>query len=692
MKKSKTLSQYLFNVVLFFIVLFLAASFASLGTLSMTMKNSFVQMNSLSAMLVSSRLEEFFARVQDSTQHVASLLQRPDIYQALHLQEYLDDALHEFPYLDRIEIVGSDCRIRAVSPAESERIGVSREGERVFTAVRDSGSSYWSDSYISLPDSQPAVTYGIVIGEYVIFFDLSLRWFRDFASTILSSPEQDLSIRLTDHNGVFIYHPDMTQVLQRDRQAEFPRIRDHFDPLSSIWVREGATILLVSTQRLKEPDWYVHVLYPRDTLYASLRNVIFGLSWLSACSLLLGVYFWRLRLRRIDRAFTAISAEAGRIANGDYGALAGFGEGFSEFETVGQSLERMVGAIGTREKTLKDRERGFREIQDSLDLVAITLDTEGVIRYANPHALALLGYLPEEIVGGLFSNFICGTPADCPFLPVLAAERSSVRVQSNLRTKRGEERIIDWSIVKILDASGRLAGATGIGHDNTEMIQTRESIERSLKEKDILLREVHHRVKNNLQVITSLLSIQQLDTGNPEVLVALMEAGARIHSIALVHELLYDSDDFGEIDFREYSEALVRNLLSTQIGAPVEYQIDLGCFSLSLTEAVPCGLVLNEAVINSMKHAFHDGVQGTPRIVVSGGMQSDGLARIVIRDNGVGIVEEPESRPGKHLGLTIMKVLAEQLHGTLRIYPDGGTVVELTFSPGTTKQAVPGTP
>lgn len=683
MSTSVTLSSYLASIIMLFAILFMAASFASLWTLSSTMQQSFATMNSISATLVANRLDEFFSRVGDSTRHIAAMASRRDIYPPEHLQAYLEEGLKDFPFMDRIEVLGLDGRIIALAPADPGSIGISREGEQIFESVRKAAGGYWSDSYISSQGNMPAVTYGITMGANVILVGLNLRWMRDFTSSTLSMPGNQFEIRLTDGNGILLYHSDMLHVLRRERQADFLRVRQSEDSAQPIQVREGSTAWLVAAKTLHGPSWHVLVMYPQDAFYASLRQVLLGLSGFSVLIATIGVVFWRMRLRRVWTAFASISREAGRISQGDYGKLKDFGEGFVEFVEVGKSLDRMVGAIGEREGTLRDRERGFVEILASIELVAITVDQGGVIRYANPYALEILGYGLDELAGHTFKSMLCEPEQQCPFENVLMGIQASILVRSSVLVKHGDSRVIDWSIVRNLDADGRIAGATGIGHDTTEMIQARDRIERSLGEKDILLREVHHRVKNNLQVVVSLLSLQQTETKDEQVLVALLEAGSRIHSIALVHELLYGSDDFGGLDFRTYTESLVGNLLTSHGTPTIRYRFRFEGFKLSLVEAVPCGLILNEAVTNCVKHAFPPGWQGSPLIEFSGGLQNDGSAIIEIRDNGVGLDTAGGSPTRKHLGLTIMQVLAEQVDGTLRTYTDGGTVVELRFRPGT---------
>jgi len=685
MKKPTTLSRSLVWIVLIFFILLVSAGFASLWTLNSIMQSFFMEMNDLSAILVSSRMDEFFARSKDSIAHLSHVMERPEIYTPVNLQEYLNDAIHEFQFLDRIEIVGPDNRVLAVAPAEPDSMNTSRAGEKVYEAVMDTDTVSWSDSYISLKNNQPAITFGFSSGSYVILVDINLQWFSDFTAKTMAVQGRNFQIRLTDGNGVFTYHPDMSRVLQRERQHDFPRIRDQIGSGVSILVTEGRQTWLVAAHALEEPEWYVLVLYPRDNFIASLHGSLVGLAAFSVLAAIIGVFLWRIRLGRITKAFAAISMEADRIALGDYGKLDGFGEDFLEFRRIGDSLNLMVGAIGSREATLRDRERGFREILEAIELVAVIVDPGGIIRYINPFALKLLGYSVEELAGLPFKPILCNAETACPFESILKGDAQSIMTRSALRTKNGEERIIDWSIVRNLDAQGQASGSTGIGHDTTEMIHARDSVEKSLKEKDVLLQEVHHRVKNNLQIITSLLSLQEAETENPMVLDALEDASTRIHSIALVHELLYDSKDFGEIDFRAYLEALTAHQLNRKIGEQIKYCFNFDTFPISLTDAVPCGLIINEAITNSLKHGFPSSEHPSPRIDFSCAYLPDGSARILVHDNGIGIQNDLELEAGKHLGLTIMRVLSRQIKGTLKTYKDNGTVVELVFMPAMIK-------
>ena len=155
MARPITLARYLAGIALLFAALFMLATILSVGTISSTMQTSVLDGNAMNAMLVAGRLEEFFARVSDTSTRVDSLIRRLDRYPAGDVQAMLDEMLASLPYLKRIEMVAPSSLVLAVSPAEPGRTGVSRSGETLYEAVRNGTGAYWSDSYISLPEMVP---------------------------------------------------------------------------------------------------------------------------------------------------------------------------------------------------------------------------------------------------------------------------------------------------------------------------------------------------------------------------------------------------------------------------------------------------------------------------------------------------------------------------------------------------------
>ncbi|MFP5221412.1 MAG: sensor histidine kinase [Acidobacteriota bacterium] len=186
----------------------------------------------------------------------------------------------------------------------------------------------------------------------------------------------------------------------------------------------------------------------------------------------------------------------------------------------------------------------------------------------------------------------------------------------------------------------------------------------SLSEKEVLLKEVHHRVKNNLQVVTSLLSLQSLRFENPQLVTAFQDSQARVRAMALVHEKLYRSKDLCRIDFASYLRELTGFLIQAYSpkNLSIMQEIDSEEFFLSVDTAIPCGLILNELVTNSLKHAFPGRSSGT---VSPRAWTEDGHAVLCVKDDGVGMPPGFDLNQPDTLGLQLVTNLARQLHGTL---------------------------
>jgi len=203
----------------------------------------------------------------------------------------------------------------------------------------------------------------------------------------------------------------------------------------------------------------------------------------------------------------------------------------------------------------------------------------------------------------------------------------------------------------------------------------------SLAEKELLLKEVHHRVKNNLQIICSLIGIQS-GTAAPdsETAAALDDIESRVWSMALVHELLYESDDFAALDFPGYVRKLCDRVVSGFEDAPGRIRVDVDIrqeVRLVLEKAIPCGLLINELVVNSFKHAFPDGRRGI--ITVSVDRDPDGTVLVRVADDGVGVADLATARKPRSIGFTLVESLASQLGGTVEFGGEGGFSSELRF-------------
>jgi two-component sensor histidine kinase len=205
-----------------------------------------------------------------------------------------------------------------------------------------------------------------------------------------------------------------------------------------------------------------------------------------------------------------------------------------------------------------------------------------------------------------------------------------------------------------------------IERDITKRKKAEEKIEASLKEKEILLKEIHHRVRNNMQIISSLLGLMAGTITEKKYVDMFLESQNRINSMSLVHENLYLSADMAKINFNQYIRDLTSGLFQSH-GANVgtiELNLDIENISLGINQAIPCGLIINELVTNSLKHAFPKGMKG--EIKISARYNDENMIEIVISDNGIGIPFDVDFRKTKSLGLHLVTILAQdQLHGKI---------------------------
>jgi two-component sensor histidine kinase len=230
------------------------------------------------------------------------------------------------------------------------------------------------------------------------------------------------------------------------------------------------------------------------------------------------------------------------------------------------------------------------------------------------------------------------------------------------------------------DKHGNVLGVEGVFRDITERKRAQEAMVASLNEKELLLKEIHHRVKNNLQTISSLLYLQSLSTDNEEQIAILKEARSRVMSMGLIHQKLYQSADIAHIPFTDYIRGLIDFLEESYGVDPEKIRTLVEVFPADLTmeidTGIPCGLIINELVTNALKYAFRGRECGTIRIQ----MERDAREYLLtVSDDGVGISEGLDLTTTKTLGMTVVTDLVSQLDGTLEIVRQPGTSYRIRF-------------
>jgi PAS domain S-box-containing protein len=345
---------------------------------------------------------------------------------------------------------------------------------------------------------------------------------------------------------------------------------------------------------------------------------------------------------------------------------------------------RLVGCCqDVTEREIADHQRSMLvQLVESSDDAIIGLTIEGKIKSWNNGAAKVFGYTAADVIGRSIT--------------MLAVPEQQQRLQTILDAIEAGERFSHYELdhqradgtrfpasvttSSVLDQNGRTIGLSKVVRDITGQKQVERQLRASLLEKEVLLREIHHRVKNNLQVIASLLNIQMAGEQNETVHRRLLESQSRIQSMAIVHQLLYQSKDLAQIDFDEYLTKLSKHLVETyNLESPrIRVEVKAAPIRLDVDHAIPCGLIVNELVTNALTHAFPDDRTGTIRIDI---VATNSHVTLTVRDDGVGIPPDLRLEDAHTFGLRIARTLAHQLGGTIKLTrQEVGTSVEIEFS------------
>lgn len=354
-----------------------------------------------------------------------------------------------------------------------------------------------------------------------------------------------------------------------------------------------------------------------------------------------------------------------------------FGEGGSVTGFVCNS--RDITVQKNAEDALRESEEKYRTLIESAKDPLSLYDENGIFLMANKAGAQSMGKEPAELLGHSLRDFFPPEISQKQLELIRKVFQTGEGLDIEMHVPYGErDQWFSTSLQPLFGYNNRVRSVQVISRDISDLKETQIKLEQALDEKDMLMKEIYHRVKNNLMVISSLLNLQSRYIKDEEARGIFKESQERAHSMALIHERLYRSTDLKHIDYGDYIRTLTRDLFRTYVADPfrINLEVEVEDVMIDINTAIPLGLIINELVSNSMKHAFPGNKTG----VISVKFSEEGDQCILeVKDNGIGFPPELELGKTNSLGLQLVTSLTQQIGGELELERSPGTTFRITF-------------
>ena len=332
------------------------------------------------------------------------------------------------------------------------------------------------------------------------------------------------------------------------------------------------------------------------------------------------------------------------------------------------------------EKALKFSENKYRTLVETSLEGIWAVDKEGTTTYVNPKMTEMLGYTGPEMIGRSLYDFIDPAAMDIAVQKIdIMKSGMKEYYEMDLRNKDGTSIISQMAISSLSDPDGNFVGMLAVVSDISGRKKYEDDLKASLEEKSVLIMEIHHRVKNNLQIISGLIRLQSRYITNAQAVDALHQCETRVSTMALVHESLYQSGNLSDINAKRHITNLATMLLmSNELGIQIKLDIDVDDIPIDMNAAVPASLIINELILNSIKYAFPGRESG--KIGISLHREDGDMLTLIIRDDGIGIPKDLDIMEISSLGLKlVVRLVRDQLKGTIDIDREAGTMFTIKF-------------
>lgn len=571
----------------------------------------------------------------------------------------LKDMLAIMPSMERLFWVDTRGNILAVAPPEAM--------ERNFCLHFDErpGRRLLLSRPLPSPDGHGMNLLVGVRNEsgMVLAAEMSLREITQYLTEITGIWPDEVIV--CDRFGNLISHPDQGRVLRQENIGDSPLFKAAVNDRRSLVYGEDGAYYLGAAAKAPELGWLVLV---RRSAWRALAPALIRVAKGATLMAVALVAFTLVVRRELDiKIAKPMERSTASLAQADAGRGVRFPERpvFSELQRFERAVQDMANRLQTGALRLQESEQRFRAIFEQAGVGMVQCDATGRFLRANAFFLKLTGYDESALTGLTFTEIT--HPGDLPRDLQLRKRLAQGTIGPYALDKRylrpnGESVWVNLSVAAVRDARQEVDSYIGVAVDITARKLAEQAIDASLREKETLLREIHHRVKNNLQIISSLISLQSDRIRDPWVLEQFAICSNRVSSMALIHEELYGSTNLAQVNVRHYVERLAPKLVATyQAKRPVVCRVEADDVTLNIDQAVPFGLVVNELVTNAAKHAFREN-GGTITVTVR---RVDRTVEAGVSDDGVGLPEGFDPAGATTLGLSLVTQLVRQLHGEL---------------------------
>lgn len=592
-----------------------------------------------------------------------------------------DDALlalsRLYPSVEKAFIL--DGRGVVVAPASSPERGFDYSSMEFFTQGRSAGRYYVSSSFVLEQNYEPtvAILQALDDGRSAVAY-LSLGAIGRYVAQLPTIGRGTVAV--LGRRGIYIAHPENEFIGQR-RSAALEAWFAWRDSPGEIW-DDGDGELVSWRPVSEESRWVIVFRQPLDSLAAAERGILSSVSIVALGFLASAVAFSGVMLYATRRDLERLLSAARSIARGDYATRGGLPESrFKEFASMGRQLDAMAEALAFRERALQEDERRMAAVLDFMPAPLALIEADGAMSLMNKAMSAVYGWTVADApdldawwplaypepeyradVRRYWDAYIGALAAGGVSLPPFNGRLACKG--GGFKLVRGQAALIGERIVVVFI-------------DVTEATEAAQRTMANLAEKEVLLKEIHHRVKNNLQMVASLLALSA-DAAEAGGRAFVGDSMDRIQVMATIHELLYQSEDMAHIQLDEYVRTIATWLVSSYASnCQPELAMELEAIPIDIDRAIPCGLILNELLTNAMKYAFKARCE-RPRIGVRAVLEGDEIV-MGVADNGAGMPADFEPERAESLGMQLVLSLCQQLKGRWALDRSGGTAWELRF-------------